>query len=222
MTSAQFERLSSYHEYPPGEMARRAAQFLSEMRRRRTVRQFSERAVPRAIIQECLLTAATAPSGNNQQPWHFVAVSDPAVKKQIHTAAEKVEQEFYTGAPTRQWAEALDHLGTNARKPFLSIAPWLIAVFAERYGLNPDGSKRKYYYIQESVGIAVGLLISAVHNAGLVSLTYTPSRMGFLNRILKQSDRLKPFMILVVGHPAENCTVPVLKKKSIEQVVTFR
>jgi iodotyrosine deiodinase len=221
MTSAQYHDLSSYREYPPEEMRRRAAQFLAEMRRRRTVRQFSDRPVPIDLIRDCLLTAATAPSGNNQQPWHFVAVSDPAVKKQLQAAAEKVEEGFYAGEATRQWAQALSHLGTNARKPFLSLAPWLIAVFAERYGLNSDGSKQKYYYIQESVGISVGMLISAVHNAGLVSLTYTPSRMGFLNRILKQSERYKPFMILVVGHPAENCTVPVLKKKSIEQVVTF-
>jgi nitroreductase len=221
MAGAKFSPLLSYQEYPLDEMHRRSLAFLNELRRRRTVRDFSERAVPCEIIETLIQTAATAPSGNNNQPWHFVAISDPQVKQRIYVEAEAVERDFYNQEATRPWAEALEHLGTTPDKPILNIAPWLIAIFAERYGLDDSGKKEKYYYIQESVGIATGMLITAVHNAGLVSLTYTPSRMSFLNRILNLSDRYKPFMILVVGYPAANARVPLLKKKSLEQAATF-
>ncbi len=203
------------------DMARRALEFRLEADRRRTVRQFSDRPVPRAIIEDCIRAAGTAPSGAHRQPWRFVAVSDPAVKRRIRVAAEAEETEFYERRAPADWLEALAPLGTDASKPFLETAPWLIVVFAESVGEADDGSPRKNYYVQESVGIATGILISAVHRAGLASLTHTPSPMKFLGSLLGRPARERPFLILVVGHPAEKALVPELTRKPLEDFATF-
>lgn len=221
MKQARFISLSQYREYPAAEMKRRAADFYAEMQRRRSVRQFSDRPVPREIIENCLRAAGTAPSGANMQPWHFVVVSDPETKRRIREAAEAEEQAFYNERAPDEWLEALARLGTDADKPFLETAPYLIVIFAQRYGLSPEGSKIKHYYVPESVGIATGILITAIHQAGLVSLTHTPSPMNFLNEILKRPANERPFLILVVGYPAEGAKVPVIEKKSLGEIATF-
>jgi len=221
MQKAVFQPLSSYVEYPVYEMKQRATSFRTEMQRRRTVRQFSDRPVPREIIEECLLTAGTAPNGANLQPWHFVVVSDPKVKHEIRLASEEEEKEFYERRAPQEWLEALVPLGTDANKPFLEIAPYLIAIFGKNHSELADGRKVKNYYVNESVGIATGMLIAAIHNAGLVSLTHTPSPMGFLNDILNVPSDEKPFLLLVTGYPAEEAEVPVIHKKSLEEIVTF-
>jgi len=220
MTEPTFIPLD-YHEYLPDEMRQRAANFYAEMKRRRTVRMFSDKPISREIIASCLLTAGTAPNGANIQPWHFVVVSDPAIKKQIREAAEAEEREFYTRRATPEWLEDLSYLDTDAEKPFLETAPYLIAVFAQSYRIMPNGSKRKNYYVAESVGIAIGMLVTAVHHAGLVSLTHTPSPMGFLNQILDRPENEKPVLILVVGYPAENAAVPDIRKKTLDEIATF-
>ncbi|MBA3608012.1 MAG: nitroreductase family protein [Chthoniobacterales bacterium] len=191
------------------------------MSRRRTVRDFSVRPVSREVIEECLRAAGSAPSGANLQPWHFVAVSDPALKREIRLAAETEEEEFYEHRAPNEWLEALAAIGTDARKPFLETAPWLIAIFAQPYRLLPDGRKLKHYYATESVGIAIGILIAAVHQAGLVSLTHTPSPMGFLNKLLDRPAHEKPFLLLVVGHPAEDAKVPDIQRKTLPEISTF-
>jgi nitroreductase len=221
MTQPKFIPLTGYREYPVEEMKQRAAAFCSEMQRRRTVRQFSDRPVPREIIEDCLRAAATAPSGANMQPWHFVVVSDPAIKRRIREAAEAEEHEFYAKRAPQEWLDALAVLGTDEHKPFLETAPYLIVIFEQRYGLLPDGRKIKHYYGVESVGIATGILITAIHNAGLVSLTHTPSPMTFLNRILGRPANERPFLILVVGYPAEDAVVPEISKKSLDEITTF-
>ncbi len=213
--------LSQYREYPPAEMQQRAAEFYTDMQRRRTVRDFSDRPVPRDLIENCLLAAGTAPSGANMQPWHFVVVTDPAVKRQIREAAETEEREFYSGRASEEWLEALAPLGTDAHKPFLEIAPYLIVIFAQNYGLDAAGRKVKHYYVSESVGIATGMLITAVHRAGLVSLTHTPSPMNFLGEILHRPANERAYLILVVGYPAEEAHVPAITKKSLAQIATF-
>lgn len=213
--------LNSYQEYPEEEMRSRAQQFSSELRRRRTVRDFSERGVDLAVIQDCLSAAGSAPSGANQQPWHFVVVSDPAVKHQIREAAEAVEADFYRRRAPADWLEALAPLGTHASKPFLDIAPILIAIFFQSYGILPDGSPVKHYYAQESVGIATGMLIAGLHHAGLAALTYTPSPMGFLNDILGRPKNEHPFLLLVVGYPAPDARVPEIHKKTLAEIATF-
>ena len=172
-----------YTEYTIAEMQQRAAAFYDDVRRRRTVRDFSDRAVPRQVIEQCIASAGTAPSGANQQPWHFVAVSDASVKHRIRGAAEAEERAFYGGKASEEWLSALEPLGTDAQKLFLDTAPWLIAIFGESYGVAEDGSQVKHYYVQESVGIATGMLITALHHAGLATLTHTPSPMGFLNTV---------------------------------------
>ena len=202
-------------------MKRRAEDFYDEIRRRRTVREFSNRLVPREIIEDCLRAAGTAPSGANMQPWHFVVVSDSAIKRKIRIEAEKEEYEFYHHRAPQEWLDALAPLGTDEHKPFLEAAPYLIVIFAESYGVLPDGRRVKHYYAQESVGIATGILITAVHRAGLVSLTHTPSPMAFLNEILGRPSRERPFLVLIVGYPAEGATVPMITKKSLEEIVTF-
>lgn len=202
-------------------MAERAAVFRGQMQRRRTVRYFSDRAVPREVIEDCLLAAGTAPSGANLQPWHFVVASDPAIKHRIRAEAEKEEREFYTKRAPQEWLDALAPLGTDEHKPFLETAPYLIVIFSQSYGLLADGRRVKNYYVQESVGIATGMLITAIHNAGLVSLTHTPSPMGFLNEILGRPANEKPFLILVVGYPAADAVVPDIGKKSLEEIATF-
>ncbi len=191
------------------------------MRRRRTVRQFSERRVPREIIEDCLRAAGTAPSGANLQPWHFVVVGDPAIKKQIREAAEAEERAFYRERAPQEWLQALAPLGTDEHKPFLETAPYLIVVFLQNYGFTPEGHKIKHYYAMESVGIATGMLITAVHNAGLVSLTHTPSPMGFLGKILNRPPNERAFLILVVGYPAQDAEVPVITKKPLDEMTTF-
>ena len=221
MTKAEFSSFTDYYEYSPEEMKKRSAKFYAEMKRRRTVRQFSDRPVPREIIEDCLRTAATAPSGANLQPWSFIVVTDPAVKRQIRKEAEKTEWGFYHKSATRKWVEDLKLLGTNEHKPFLEIAPYLIVIFAQRYGLLPDGSKKSHYYVTESIGIATGMLIAAVHHAGLVCLTYTPSKMGFLNQILSRPSNERPFLILVVGYPAKDTVIPKIRKKSLPDVAKF-
>ncbi len=216
-----FIALPGYQEYSDADMKHRAAAFYADIRRRRTVRDFSDRPVPREVIEDCLRAAGTAPSGANIQPWHFVVVSDPAIKRTIRVEAEKEEHEFYHHKAPQEWLDALAPLGTDERKPFLEDAPYLIVIFAETYGVLPDDRKVKHYYAQESVGIATGMLITAVHHAGLVSLTHTPSPMGFLNEILGRPVRERPFLVLVVGYPAEGATVPVITKKPLEEIVTF-
>lgn len=221
MVQPAFVVLPGYHEYSVDAMKHRAAEFYDDIRRRRTVRDFSVRSVPREVIEDCLRAAGTAPNGANMQPWHFVVVSDPAIKRKVRVEAEKEEHEFYYNKAPQEWLDALAPLGTNEHKPFLENAPYLIVIFAESYGVLPDGRKVKHYYAQESVGIAAGILITAVHHAGLVSLTHTPSPMRFLNEILGRPARERPFLILVVGYPAEKATVPMITKKSLQKIATF-
>lgn len=222
MPEANFQPLASYIEYPVQEMKERAASFLTEMQKRRTVREFSDRPVPREIIEQCLLTAGTAPSGANLQPWNFVVVEDPRLKREIRIAAEQEEAEFYERRAPQEWLDALAPLGTDAHKPFLETAPYLIVIFGKNHSERPDGRRVKNYYVNESVGIATGFLIAAIHHAGLVALTHTPSPMGFLNGILDVPPDNKPFLLLVAGFPARDAQVPVITKKSLEEIATFR
>lgn len=198
-----------------------AAAFVQELSRRRTVRDFAATAVPREVIEHCLRAAGTAPSGANQQPWRFVAVADAVVKRRIREGAEAEEREFYQRRAPDEWLQALAPLGTDAEKPFLEIAPWLIAIFYERFGLDAGGVRHKRYYPQESVGIATGLLIAALHRAGLVTLTHTPSPMGFLNEVLGRPRNEMPFLLLVVGHPVEGCRVPAIERLPLETYASF-
>jgi nitroreductase len=221
MPNSEFTPLSSYRQYPADEMRRRARAFCADMQRRRSVRHFSGRPVPREVIEDCLRAAGTAPSGANMQPWHFCIVSDLAIKRQIREAAEERERAFYAERASEEWLDALAPLGTDASKPFLDMAPYLIVIFCQRYGLTPEGDKVQHYYVSRSVGIATGILISAVHNAGLVSLTYTPSPMNFLNELLGRPQNERPFLILVVGYPASDVEVPQIEKKSLSQIATF-
>jgi iodotyrosine deiodinase len=218
------EPLGTYREYPPSEMRERSERFLAEMRRRRTVRDFSSRPVDRAVIENCLKAAGTAPSGANLQPWHFTVITDGDVKRRIREAAEIEEQEFYEQRAPAEWLEALAPLGTDANKPFLETAPVLIAVFAQRQGRLPDGRKVKHYYVPESVGIAVGFLIAGLHASGLATLTHTPSPMNFLNEICRRPPHEKPYLLLVVGHPAEGCKVPLAGgiKRPLADIVDWR
>jgi nitroreductase len=207
--------------FPDDEMLNRAQRLLNLLASRRTVRDFSPRKVPRGIIEACLCAAGTAPSGANQQPWHFVAISSPDTKRRIRIAAEAEEKEFYERRAPEEWLQALSVLGTDEHKPFLELAPWLIAVFYERTGPLVEGHKAKRYYPHESTGIATGMLISALHQAGLASLTHTPSPMAFLNEILGRPKNEVPYMLLVVGHPADDCHVPDISRKSLEEISTF-
>lgn len=202
-------------------MARRAGTFHERLRRRRTVRDYSSEEVPREVIEECIRAASTAPSGANRQPWHFVVVTDPDVKREIRAAAEKEEAEFYGWRAPKEWLEALEPFGTNQEKPFLEQAPCLIVIFAQLHGLDESGEIVKHYYVNESVGIATGILITALHQAGLATLTHTPSPMGFLNQILKRPRYERPFLLLVVGHPSGDAVVPTISKKSLEDITTF-
>jgi nitroreductase len=214
-----FVPLDTYREYPVAEMVERSRQFADEMQRRRTVRQFSDRPVPRAIIDACIETAGTAPSGAHQQPWHFVVVSDAEVKRKLRAAAEAAEAEFYATAPA-EWLAALAPLGTDEYKPYMETAPYLIAVFAERYGVTPEGARYSHYYVMESVGIATGFLIASLHHAGLATLTHTPSPMGFLNKLLGRPVREKAVMLVVAGYPAEGVKVPDIQRKSLGEIAT--
>lgn len=212
---------SDYKEYPADEMTARAAAFYADIRRRRTVRDFSDRPVPRAVIADALRAAGTAPNGANMQPWHFVAISDPAVKHRIRVAAEAEERDFYAHKAPAEWLAALEPLGTDPNKPFLETAPYLIAIFAQAYGVLADGQKVKHYYAQESVGIATGFLITALHHAGLATLTHTPSPMSFLNEILGRPANERPFLLLVAGSPADDCRVPAITKRPLDEIATF-
>jgi len=216
-----FEPLPDYREYPLDEMEARSRAFAAEMQRRRTTRHFSDRPVARSVIEACLEAAGTAPSGAHLQPWHFVVVSDPDTKRRIRLAAEAAEQEFYATAPA-EWLAALAPLGTDAHKPYLETAPYLIAIFAERFGLTVAGERRTHYYVQESVGIATGFLLAALHHAGLVALTHTPNPMGFLAEVLDRPVNERPVMLVVTGYPADDARVPLLRRKPLREIVTFR
>jgi nitroreductase len=216
-----FLPLTGFREYPADEMLARAHALAEELARRRTVRQFSDREVPRALIEACLQAAITAPSGANMQPWRFVAVARGEIRSRLRVAAEAEEREFYARRAPPEWLAALEPLGTDAEKPFLEVAPWLIAIFVQRYGLLPDGRKVKHYYPIESVGIATGMLITALHHAGLATLTHTPSPMGFLNEILGRPENERPFLLLVTGYPAADATVPDIGRKPLAEVATF-
>jgi iodotyrosine deiodinase len=205
---------------PLNEMQAAAKDFQTNMTRRRTVRDFSSDPVPREIIEHALMTAGTAPSGANQQPWSFAAISSQDIKRRIRIAAEEEEKAFYAGKAGDEWLDALAHLGTDWEKPFLEEAPWLIAIFAQRWG-EKDGRKTKHYYVPESVGIATGFLIAALHQSGLATLTHTPSPMGFLNEICGRPESEKAVILLVVGYPKEDCKVPEISKKSLDETTVW-
>lgn len=206
----------------PADMLERARHFRSLMERRRTVRDFSSRPVPRSLIEDCVMTAATAPSGANQQPWTFVCIADAETKSHIRVAAEEEEKTFYAGRAGEEWLDALAVLGTDEHKPFLETAPWLIAIFGQRYGVDPGGKRHKHYYMPESVGIACGFLIASLHNAGLATLTHTPSPMGFLNGICGRPGHEKALILLVAGYPAEDALVPDISRKDAGQVIVWK
>ncbi|WP_262690277.1 nitroreductase family protein [Kordiimonas aestuarii] len=215
--------LPDYREYSEAEMHKRAADFLADIRRRHTVREFSDRPVPREIIEDCIRAAGTAPSGANHQPWHFALIGSPEVKAKVRRRAEQEEHGFYDeGKAGEEWLDALAPLGTDASKPYLEHAPWLIAIFAQRRGGVETGMERKNYYVSESVGIATGFLIAALHNAGLATLTHTPKPMNFLNEICCRPDHERAFILLVAGYPAEGASIPVHAtiKKPFEDIVT--
>jgi len=221
MTDYPTVALDDYREYPPEQMRERVVAFYRDVARRRTVRAFADRPVPRDIIETALRAAGTAPSGANLQPWHFVVVSDAATKKKIRDAAEAEEREFYAHRASPEWLAALEPLGTDSSKPFLETAPYLIAVFLQKYGRLEDGRKVKHYYPAESTGLATGLLITALHIAGLATLTHTPSPMKFLNEILGRPMSERPFLLLVVGYPADGARVPDISRKDLAEFVTF-
>jgi len=214
-------KLTGYKELPPDEMLAKAQSFFEQMKSRRSVRSFSSRPVDRRVIELCIQAAGRAPSGANQQPWKFVVVTDAEVKKKIRQAAEEEERAFYQSRASEQWLKALKPLGTGAEKPFLERAPYLIVVFCENYQLDENGNKIKHYYVKDSVGIAIGMLITALHNAGLACLTHTPSPMQFLRKILKRPDSETPEMILVAGYPEQGVLVPDLDKKRLEEIALF-
>lgn len=210
-----------FTEYDEKEMAERAAAFFAMLSSRRTVRDYSDREVSRTVIEDCLRAAGSAPSGANRQPWHFAVVSNPQLKQKIRLGAEQEEREFYSERAPQDWLDALQPFGTDANKPFLETAPYLIVVFAEKYGFDTQGNKQKNYYVPESVSIATGMLIAALHNAGLATLTHTPSPMKFLNRILGRPANERPLMILVVGYPAAEARVPDISRKDLMQIASF-
>ncbi len=213
--------LNEYREYPVDDMRARIAGFYDDVNRRRTVRDFSDRPVPRDIIETALKAANTAPSGANLQPWHFVVVSAAETKRRIREAAEAEEREFYEHRASDEWKEVLKPLGTDANKPFLETAPYLIAVFLQKFGENEQGEKVKHYYPVESTGLATGVLITALHTAGLATLTHTPSPMKFLNEILGRPTSERPFLLLVVGYPADDAEVPDITRKPLDAFTTF-
>jgi nitroreductase len=207
----------------PADGVAEARRFCERMSRRRTVRDYSAEPVARTVVEEAIRTAGTAPSGANLQPWHFVAISkaDANLRRRIREAAEDEEREFYAHRAPREWLDALAPIGTDANKPFLEIAPWLIAVFVQPHGIRPDGAVLKHYYAVESVGIATGLLIASLHLAGVATLTHTPSPMGFLNALLGRPSHERPFLLLVAGYPAEGARVPDITRKPFDEIATF-
>jgi nitroreductase len=210
-----------FAELPEGDMVRVSREFSADMSKRRTIREFSDRAVPREVIENAIRAAGSAPSGANLQPWHFVVVSDKDVKHRIREAAEKEEREFYDHRAPDEWLEALEPFGTDPNKPFLERAPYLIAIFAKRTIERPDGASGKAYYAAESVGIATGILITALHKSGLATLTHTPSPMRFLNEILNRPSSERPFLLLVVGYPEDGAVVPDISRKNLDEIATF-
>ncbi len=216
-----FIKLPDYRRYPEAEMMRRSKQFYDDVKRRRSVREFSDQPFPRGIIDQCILAAGSAPNGANLQPWHFVVVSDPKTKNEIRVAAEQEEKEFYETRAPQQWLDALAPLGTDQHKKFLEMAPHLIVIFSKAYDLRENGTKVKNYYAVESVGIATGILITGLHLAGIATLTHTPSPMKFLNRILDRPSNERPFLLLVTGYPADDCQVPDITKKPLNEIVTY-
>ena len=211
-----------YDKPAPGDVAARARRFFEEMNRRRTVRDFSPEPVPAAVIEDLVRAASTAPSGAHRQPWTFVAVSDPEIKRRIRIAAEREEHENYGGRMPDEWLRALEPLGTDEHKPFLEIAPWLVVLFRQNYGAGPDGGQVRHYYVAESVGIAAGLFLTAVHQAGLVALTHTPSPMGFLRKILERPANETACLLIPVGYPAAGARVPDLRRKPLDDVLILR
>jgi iodotyrosine deiodinase len=215
-TPLQFERLSE------DDALKRSREFLARVAERRSVRQFSSEPVPRDLIENAIRAAGTAPSGANQQPWTFVVVSDPELKARMREAAEREEELLYTQRATDEYLEAIEPIGTDARKPHVTDAPYLIAVFEQAWSRDADGEKRKNYYVRESVGIAVGFLLLALHNAGLATLTHAPSPMGFLKEILERPENERPFLLIPVGYPADDAEVPLLEKKQFREIADFR
>lgn len=215
--------LTDFIEYPPEEMQQRSADFYQDIKRRHTVRKFSDRAVDKTIIENCIKAAGTAPSGANHQPWHFVAVSDQEIKKQIREQAEHHERAFYDGRAGEEWLSALKDLGTDADKPYLEHAPWLIAIFSQKKGGIKEEDKNTNYYVHESVGIATGFLITALHNAGLATLTHTPKPMSFLNKVCNRGENERAYMLLIAGYPSDDATIPAHAqvKKSLSDIATF-
>ncbi len=214
--------LSDRRDLTPPDMLAGAQRFEALMRQRHSVRDYADTTVDRAVIEACIRTAGTAPSGANQQPWHFVAIANASMKAQIRRAAEEEERQFYGGGGGDEWLAALEPIGTDATKPHLTVAPWLIVVFAQRWGMR-DGARVKHYYVPESVGIATGMLVTALHMAGLSCLTHTPNPMKFLNGLCARPDNEKPVMILAVGHPAADATVPAVakRKKPVAEIMTL-
>ena len=212
----------TFETLPEEEMRARAEAFYNKMEARRSVRDFSNRSVPRELIERAIQTASTAPSGAHIQPWTFVAVSNPELKRRIREAAEEEERTSYGGRMSEEWLEALEPIGTDANKPFLEIVPWIVVLFAQRSGFREDGSKRKHYYVQESCGIAAGFFIAALHEMGLATLTHTPSPMRFLSELLERPSNEAPYILFPVGYPAEGADVPDLQRKSLKEVVAWK
>lgn len=219
MGMTELRPYSEYRQYDSEQSVQRSVDFLEVMKTRRTVRHFSDAHVHRGVVENCLRVAVSAPSGANQQPWTFVVVEDPVVRKCLRNAAEEEERQFYDHRAPQEWLDAIAPLGTDASKPFLEIAPVVIVIFARSWKALPDGSRGKHYYVSESVGIATGLLIAALHHAGLATLTHTPSPMNFLNQILGRPESERPYLILVAGCPSEECVVPMIDKKPFDEVV---
>ena len=220
MPESNFEPLN-FSELSVAEMLNRSQSFYLDIKRRRSVREFSDRSVPIEVIKNCLLAAGTSPSGANLQPWHFVVVSNPETKKEIRMAAEEEERAFYQQRASEEWLEALEPFGTGESKPFLETAPYLIVIFLKKFTTDEQGRKLKNYYTSESVGIATGMLITALHLSGLVTLTHTPSPMKFLNDICGRPDHERPFLVLVTGYPSENTLVPKIEKYKLDQIASF-
>ncbi|MCL2913923.1 nitroreductase family protein [Shewanella corallii] len=216
--------LNDFIEYPQDEMLKRAQANYAEVKRRHSIRKFSDKPVPKEIIEQCILAAGTAPNGANHQPWHFVAIESADIKAQIRKEAEALEQAFYSGRAGEEWLDALKPLGTNANKPYLEHAPWLIAIFSQKRGGQEEDGQTTNYYVHESVGIATGFLIQALHHAGLATLTHTPKPMSFLTDICgRDKETERPFMLLIAGYPADDATIPehAINKKSLEQILTL-
>ncbi len=221
MTKEKHIPLKNYPKHSDNQLVEYSEVFFEKMDKRRTVRTFSSEEIPIEVIENAIKTANTAPSGANKQPWHFVVVRNAEIKKQIRIAAEKEEHKFYSGKATKEWLNDLEVIATNDQKPFLEEAPYLIMVFEEKYRITADGEKKKNYYTKESVGIACGILLTALHNVGIATLTHTPSPMNFLSKILNREKNEKPYLLIVVGYPANGTLVPNIKRKKLNEVLTI-